>query len=166
MQNTNQILQALRKMGEKRIPLTRVYRCLFSEDLFLAAYDKIARNRGALTPGTENDTVDGMNLKRIHKLIEQLQYERFRFRPSRRIRIPKKNGGSRPLGIPNFSEKLVQEALRLILETYYEPQFRDSSHGFRPGRGCHTALVRVKHQFRGSAWFIEGDIRGCFDLTC
>jgi len=163
MQNAEQILQALRKMGEKRIPLTRVYRCLFSEDLFLAAYDKIARNKGALTRGTENDTVDGMSLKRIHKLIEQLRYERFRFRPSRRIRIPKKSGGSRPLGIPNFSEKLVQEAIRMMLEAYYEPRFRDSSHGFRPGRGCHTALTRVQRQFRGSTWFIEADIRGAFD---
>jgi group II intron reverse transcriptase/maturase len=163
MQNAEQILQALRKMGEKRILLTRVYRCLFSEDLFLAAYDKIARNKGALTRGTENDTVDGMSLKRIHKLIEQLRYERFRFRPSRRIRIPKKSGGSRPLGIPNFSEKLVQEAMRMMLEAYYEPRFRDSSHGFRPGRGCHTALTRVQRQFRGSTWFIEADIRGAFD---
>jgi hypothetical protein len=70
MQRAEQILQALRKMGEKRIPLTRVYRCLFSEDLFLVAYDKIARNQGALTPGTEHDTVDGMNLNRIRRIIE------------------------------------------------------------------------------------------------
>lgn len=163
MQNAEQILQALRKMGENRTPLTRVYRCLFSEDLFLTAYDKIARNKGALTPGTEDDTVDGMSLKRIRQVIEQLRYERFRFRPSRRIRVPKKSGGERPLSIPNFSEKLVQEALRLILEAYYEPRFRNSSHGFRPERGCHTALAHVHQEFVGTTWFIEGDIRGCFD---
>lgn len=163
MQTAEHILQAIRKLGEKRIPLTRVYRCLFSEDLFLAAYDKIARNRGALTPGTENDTVDGMNLKRIRKLIEQLRNERFRFKPARRIQIPKASGGSRPLGIPNFTDKLVQEALRMLLEAYYEPRFRNSSHGFRPNRGCHTALTHVHQQFTGVTWFIEGDIRGCFD---
>jgi group II intron reverse transcriptase/maturase len=163
MQKAKHILQATRKLGEKRIPLTRVYRCLYSEDLFLAAYAKIARNEGALTPGTENDTVDGMNLQRIHRIIERLRYERFRFRPARRIRIPKKGKGTRPLGIPNFSEKLVQEALRQLLEAYYEPRFTDSSHGFRPGRGCHTALTRIKHKFIGTTWFIEGDIRGCFD---
>ena len=151
------------KMGEKRTPLTRVYRCLFNEDLFLAAYDKIARNHGALTAGTENDTVDGMNLARIHKIIEQLRNEKFRFHPARRIRIPKKSGGTRPLGLPNFTDKLVQEALRMVLEAYYEPLFRDSSHGFRPGRGCHTALTNLHHKFKGAAWFIEGDIRGCFD---
>jgi group II intron reverse transcriptase/maturase len=163
MQRAEQILQAMRKMGRKRIPLTRVYRCLFSGDLFLTAYDKIGRNKGALTPGTEDDTADGMNIERIRKLIEQLRHERFKFRPVRRTRIPKKSGGSRPLGIPNFSEKLVQEALRLMLEAYYEPRFSDNSHGFRPGRGCHTALKHIQDKFRGAAWFIEGDIRGCFD---
>ncbi len=163
MQTAEQILQALRKLGEKRLPLTRVYRCLFSEDLFLAAYDKIARNKGALTPGIEDDTVDGMNLERIRRIIEQLRYERFHFRPVRRVQIPKSSGGTRPLGVPNFSEKLVQEALRMVLEAYYEPRFRNSSHGFRPERGCHTALTSIHHEFRGAAWFIEGDIRGCFD---
>lgn len=163
MQTADTILQAMRKMGEKRIPLTRVYRNLFSEELFLHAYSRLYRNEGALTPGTENDTIDGMSLERIRVIIAQLKEERFYFRPSRRIQIPKKRGGTRPLSIPNFSEKLVQEALRLLLEAYYEPRFRDSSHGFRPGRGCHTALTSLKQQFRGAKWFIEGDIRGCFD---
>ncbi|MGA8856275.1 MAG: reverse transcriptase domain-containing protein [Candidatus Bathyarchaeia archaeon] len=163
MQRAEQILQAMRKMGEKRIPLIRVYRSLFSEDLFLTAYDKIARNHGALTAGTENDTVDGMNLARIRKIIEQLRSERFRFHPTRRIRIPKKSGGTRPLGLPNFTDKLVQEVLRMVLEAYYEPRFRDCSYGFRPGRGCHTALTNLRYKFKGAAWFIEGDIRGCFD---
>jgi group II intron reverse transcriptase/maturase len=163
MQNANQILQAIRKLGEQRQPLTRIYRCLYSEELFLIAYNKLYRNQGALTPGTENDTVDGMSLKRIRTIIEALRYERFRFRPARRISIPKKHGGSRPLGLPNFTEKLVQEVLRMLLEAYYEPRFRSSSHGFRPQRGCHSALVQVHQQFQGSSWFIEGDIKGCFD---
>lgn len=163
MQRAEHILQAMHKLGEKRIPLTRVYRCLYSEDLFLTAYAKIARNEGALTPGTGNDTADGMSLKRIRHIIAQLRYERFRFRPVRRTRRPKKGGGSRPLGLPDFSDKLVQEVLRLILEAYYEPRFLDYSHGFRPKRGCHTALKDIKHRFIGTTWFIEGDIRGCFD---
>ncbi len=135
MQTADHILQAIRKLGENRTPLTRVYRCLYSEDLFLAAYHKIGRNQGALTPGTEDDTADGMSLKRIRSIIAQLRYERFRFRPVRRVQIPKKSGGKRPLGVPNFSDKLVQEVLRMVLEAYYEPRFRSSSHGFRPGRG-------------------------------
>src|SRR5438552_18390065 len=99
MQTADQILQAIRKLGEKRLPLTRVYRCLFNEDLFLAAYGKIYRNQGALTPGTENDTVDGMSLTRIRTIIEELRCERFQVRASRRIQIRKKRGGTRPLSI-------------------------------------------------------------------
>jgi retron-type reverse transcriptase len=102
-------------------------------------------------------------MKRICRIIEQLRYERFRFRPSRRIQVPKKSGGTRPISVPNFSEKLVQEALRMLLEAYYEPRFTDSSHGFRPKRGCHTALKEIKWTFAATTWFIEGDIRGCFD---
>jgi group II intron reverse transcriptase/maturase len=163
MQTAEHILQAMHKMGEKRIPLTRVYRHLFSEDLFLAAYARLARNQGALTPGVDGDTVDGMSLKRIRKTIATLRYERYRFKPSRRVHIPKKSGGKRPIASPSFTDKLVQEALRMLLEAYYEPRFRESSHGFRPGRGCHTALARVRKKFVGKVWFVEGDIKGCFD---
>jgi group II intron reverse transcriptase/maturase len=164
MQTAEAILQAMQKMGEKRIPLERVYRCLFNEDLFLVAYGKISRNQGALTAGSdEQDTVDGMSIQRIRRVIDELRQERFRFSPARRIQIPKKSGGTRPLGLPNFTDKLVQEALRQLLEAYYEPRFRSSSHGFRQGRGCHTALAALKYKFKSAAWFIEGDIRGCFD---
>jgi retron-type reverse transcriptase len=97
----------MRKLGEKRTPLTRVYRSLYSEDLFLAAYDKIARNQGALTKGVDNDTVDGMSLMRIRKVIEALRYERYRFKPARRVYIPKKSGGKRPIANPSFTDKLV-----------------------------------------------------------
>ena len=127
------------------------------------AYNKIGRNQGSLTPGVDDDTADGMSLERIGEIIELLRYERYYFRPARRIYIPKKSYGARPLGLPNFSDKLVQEVLRMMLEAYYEPQFKDSSHGYRPNRGCHTALKRLKESFQGSAWFIEGDIKGCFN---
>ena len=163
MQTADQMLTAIRKLGRKRLPLTRVYRCLLNEDLFLLAYSNLAQNRGALTPGPDDDTADGMSLRRIRRIIADLRTERFHPRPARRVHIPKRNGGSRPLGMPNFSEKLVQEVLRMVLTAYYEPRFRRSSHGFRPDRGCHTALITVKHLFQGTAWFIEGDIRGAFD---
>jgi group II intron reverse transcriptase/maturase len=163
MQKAEHILQALHKMGVKGIPLTRVYRSLFSEDLFLTAYAKIYKNRGALTPGSGNETADGTSLQTIQRIIGQLRHERFRFRPVRRGYADKKNGGKRPLGMPDFPEKLVQEVLRMLLEAYYEPRFRDCSHGFRPGRGFHTALKYVKGKCTGTVWFIEGDITGCFD---
>ena len=164
MQKTHQVQQAMRKLGSKGIPLTRAYRLLYNRNLFLTAYSNIYNNDGALTPGTdENDTMDGMSLERMQNLIELLRHEKYHPRPNKRTRIPKKTHGTRPLGLPNGSEKLVQEVLRIILEAYYEPKFRDSSHGFRPEKGCHTALKMVKNQFQNATWFIEGDIKGCFD---
>lgn len=163
MQKAEHILQALHKLGEKRQPVTRIYRSLYSEDLYLTAYAKIYKNKGAMTPGPDNDTADGMSIRTVRRIIKQLRYERYRFRPALRKEVPKSSGGMRRLAKPNFTDKLVQEAIRLLLEAYYEPRFRESSHGFRPERGCHTALERVKQKFRGAAWFIEGDIQGCFD---
>ena len=163
MQKTEAIIQALHKLGVKRSPLTRVYRHLFNEDMFIKAYAKIYRNAGSSTKGIDNENADGMSLKAIQAIIEEMRYERFHFLPVRVKDIPKKSGGIRKLGIPTFKDRLVQEVLRMLLEAYYEPQFRDSSHGYRPERGCHTALKQIKQSFRGAAWFIEGDIKGCFD---
>jgi group II intron reverse transcriptase/maturase len=132
--------------------------------LFLNAYGKLAKNTGAMTPGTTEETVDGMSLAKIDQIIELLKYERYRFAPARRVYIEKKHSTKkRPLGVPTWSDKLVQEVVRLILEAYYEPRFSERSHGFRSGRGCHTALKEVHRAWKGTAWFIEGDIKGCFD---
>src|SRR5215472_13390801 len=116
----------------------------------LCAYSRIYKN-------------DGMSLPKIEAIIAQLRYERFRWTPGRRVEIPKKNGKKRPLGLPTWTDKLVQEVIRLILEAFYEPQFSNSSHGFRPGRGCHSALTTIDRTWQGTKWFLEGDIRGCFD---
>lgn len=164
MQKAENILQAISKMGEKRIPLTRVYRNLYSEELYLLAYGKLYSNQGALTTGVDTeDTVDGMSLERIRRIISLLRNERYNFKLARRVYIPKKKYGERPLGLPTFTDKLVQEVVRMMLEAYYEPQFSDNSHGFRTGRGCHTALAHIKRKFTGTVWYIEGDIKGCFD---
>jgi retron-type reverse transcriptase len=76
---------------------------------------------------------------------------------------PEKNGKRRPLGMPTWSDKLVAEVVHLPLEAYYDVQFSDRSHGFRPGRGCHTALSEVATVWTGTHWFIEGDISDCLD---
>ena len=163
MQNAKIVLEALRKLGENKKPLERVYRQLFNESLYLASYAKLYRNDGATTKGTQDETIDGMNLNRIRAIVNDIRSERFKFSPARRVWVNKKNGKMRPLGIPNFRDKLVQEVIRGLLDAYYEPQFSDNSHGFRPNRGCHTALAQIRQQFKGIAWYIEGDIRGCFD---
>lgn len=163
MQRADNVFAAMHKLGKDGKALTRVYRQLFNVEMYLRAYAKLYPNRGALTKGTDDETVDGMNLRRIKSIIEEMRHERFKWEPARRIYIDKKSGGRRPLGIPNFRDKLVQEVLRAILSSYYEPQFSPNSHGFRPQRGCHTALEQVHRTFRGTVWFIEGDIKGCFD---
>ena len=163
MRDAATVLEIIRERGRKGLPLERVYRCLFNPDLFLLAYGKLYRNAGAMTPGTTRETVDGMSLDKIETIITVLRHERYRWTPVRRAYIDKKGTRKkRPLGLPTWSDKLVQEVIRLILEAYYEPQFSDRSHGFRPGRGCHTALGEIYHQWHGTVWFIEGDISDCF----
>jgi retron-type reverse transcriptase len=163
MQDTNVYLGLLRERGRKGLPLTRVYRQLFNPKLYLTAYGKIYRNNGAMTPGVTAETVDGMSLDKINTIIAAVRKERYQWKPARRIYIPKKNGKKRPLGLPVWADKLLAEVLRMILEAYYEPRFSEHSHGFRPGRGCHTALQEIYYQWAGTTWFIEGDISGCFD---
>ena len=115
-----------------------------------------------MTPGPSQETADGMSEDMIDEVIGQMRRERYRFAPARRVYIPKKNGKLRPLGLPSWSDKLVGEVVRLLLEAYYEPRFSDRSHGFRKGRGCHTALREIHNTWTGTTWFIEGDISDCF----
>ncbi len=164
MRSAETILGIIRERGRRGLPLEDVYRQLFNPQLYLLAYGRISRNTGALTPGTTPETADGMTLAKIEAIIEALRFERYRWTPVRRTYIEKKGSTKkRPLGIPTWSDKLLQEVLRLILEAYYEPQFSDHSHGFRPHRGCHTALTTIYHRWVGTKWFIEGDIKECFD---
>ncbi|PZS26476.1 MAG: maturase [Pseudonocardiales bacterium] len=130
--------------------------------MYLLAYGRLYSNKGAMTPGPDGETVDGMSLGKIERIIDALRHERYRFKPARRTYIPKKNGKKRPLGLPSWSDKLVGEVIRLLLEAYYEPQFSDLSHGYRPNRGCHTALSEIAHHWTGTTWFIEADIADCF----
>ena len=162
MQTAEVVLGVLRERGRKGQPLTQLYRQMFNKDLYLLAYGNIYSNQGAMTPGTGGETADGMSEGKIGEIIERMRHERYRFSPARRTYIPKKNGTLRPLGIPAWSDKLVGEVVRLLLEAYYEPGFSDRSHGFRKGRGCHTALREIRKTWTGTTWFIEGDIRDCF----
>ncbi len=165
MQRAETLLEIIHERGQRGLHLERLYRHLFNPELYLRAYGKIYRNDGSMTPGVNEETVDGMSLKKIQAIIDALRYERYRWTPVRRVYIDKKGspGKRRPLGLPIWSDKLLQEVIRSLLEAYYEPQFSDRSHGFRPGRGCHTALAEVSESWRGTTWFIEGDISQCFD---
>ena len=162
MQNAETVLGVLRERGRRGLPCDELYRQLFNPQMYLLAYGRIYSNKGAMTPGVTQETVDGMSLGKIRRIIDAMRHERYRFKPARRTYIPKKNGKLRPLGLPTWSDKLVGEVVRLLLEAYYEPTFSDRSHGFRPGRGCHTALREVANTWTGTTWFVEGDIADCF----
>lgn len=165
MQNAETVLCVLRDRGRRGLPCDELYRQLFNPQLYLLAYGRLYSNKGAMTPGATGETADGMSLAKIERIIDDLRHERYRWSPARRVYIPKQRGSAklRPLGLPPWSDKLVGEVVRLLLEAYYEPTFSDSSHGFRPRRGCHTALSEVANTWKGTIWFIEGDIAQCFD---
>ena len=162
MQDAETVLAVLRERGRKGLPCDELYRQLFNRELYLLAYGNIYSNQGAMTPGASAETADGMSEAKIDAIIEAMRHERYRFAPARRVFIPKKNGKMRPLGLPSWSDKLVGEVVRLLLEAYYEPQFSDRSHGFRKRRGCHTALREIERTWTGTVWFIEADISDCF----
>lgn len=163
MQKAESVLNVIRNRGKRGLPLERLYRQLFNPQFYLLAYARLYHKEGAMTAGITEETVDAMSMTKINSIITRLRAERYRWTPVRRVDIPKKNGKTRPLGIPTWSDKLLQEVMRLLLEAYYEPQFSRHSHGFRPQRGCHTALREIIHHGNGTKWFIEGDIKGCFD---
>jgi group II intron reverse transcriptase/maturase len=163
MRTTQTILEIVHNRGARGLPLERVYRLLYNKELYLTAYGQLYANKGALTKGIDaNDTVQGMNMERIDQIIDQLRNGTYRWQPVKRVYIPKKNGKRRLLGILVWRDKLLQEVIRILLEAYYEPQFSSLSHGYRPQKGCHTALQEIS-KWHGTKWFIEADLEKCFD---
>ena len=162
----------LDKLGKLRLNNTKdksqinrnILDIVANEDVLLSAYQKLKSSPGNMTKGVDNETLDGINVAWFANLKKDLRTNAFQFRPARRLEIPNPNGkGSRPLGIASPRDKIVQAAMLLALEAIFEPTFNTHSHGFRPGKGCHTALKEVKNTFTGVNWFIEGDISKCFD---
>ena len=166
MRNPIDVLKLLtEKASVKGYTFERLYRNLYNLDFYLLAYKNIAASPGSMTKGADGMTLDNMSMARINKIIASLKDQTYRLNPARRTYIAKKNNPAkkRPLGIPSGDDKLVQEVVRMILESIYEPTFSDQSHGFRPHRGCHTALEQLQRTFTGANWFVEGDIQACFD---
>ena len=165
MKPTMEILARIKQNSERNKDeiFTRLYRYLLRPDIYYVAYSHLYANNGAATNGIVNDTADGFSERKVTKIIQSLTDETYQPAPVRRTYIEKKNGKKRPLGIPTFTDKLVQEAVRMVLESVYEPIFLNCSHGFRPNRSCHTALKDISRGFNGIRWFVEGDVKGCFD---
>ena len=165
MKPATAILENIRQNSERNQDeiFTRLFRYMLRPELYYLAYKNLYANQGAATRGINTDTADGFSEAKVERIIKALSDRSYIPSPVRRTYIPKRNGRLRPLGIPTFTDKLVQEVLRMILEAVYEPVFLPTSHGFRPGRSCHTALGDIRHGFNGIKWFIEGDIKGFFD---
>lgn len=165
MRDAEQMLTTLGNISRTRPDYIfhRVYQNLYNKDLFVNAYVKLAPHEGNMTKGADGKTIDGFGMWMVDEIIEELRFERYHPTPVRRTYIEKKNGKLRPLGIPTFKDKLVQEALREILEAIYEPLFSDSSHGYRPDRSPLTALSQIQYTCSHSTWVVEGDISGFFD---
>lgn len=153
-------LPTLSKLGRR---INGLHRLVRSPYLIEQAYEKVSRNKGARTPGIDGKTLEGLGHSEFVDIARRIAEGTYRFQPVRRVHIPKSNGKTRPLGIPTAEDRLVQEAVRIILEAIYEPVFITESHGFRPGRSCHTALETIKRTWTGCKWLIEVDVRGFFD---
>ena len=166
-QKTLQRLECLRELNTDRERInTNLYRLMYKQDLYIVAYERIKSAPGNMTPGTDGETLDGFSLQTIDEIVQEMRTEQFQFKPVRTVYIPKSNGKMRKLGIPSTRDKIVQEVMRLILECIYEsphgPYFHEASHGFRPGRSCHSALQEIRHKWPATNWFVEGDISDCF----
>lgn len=162
--NPEKILNSLTQhSSDLEYKYERLYRVLFNEEMYYIAYQRIYAKPGNMTKGVDGKTIDGLSISHIERLIDTLKNETYQPNPSQRVYIPKKNGKMRPLGIPSFIDKLLQEVIRMILEAIYEGSFENTSHGFRPTRSPQTALWSIQKSFNGTKWFIEGDIKGFFD---
>jgi group II intron reverse transcriptase/maturase len=163
MRNAGKILSIISERGKNQKPLERIYRLLYNPQLYLMAYQNIYANKGTMTKGITNETADGTSIQKITNIINKLKTETYRWTPVRRTYKKKGNGKQRPIGIPTWSDKLLQEVIRLILDAYYDCRFSQNSHGFRNNKGCKTALETLTHKgWTGVTWFVEGDISNCF----
>lgn len=164
MQNSEVVLYNLSKQASKEgYCYDRLYRNMYNKEFYIKAYKKIYKNKGSATKGIDEETADGFGDEKIESIISSLKDETYQPKPVRRVNIPKSNGKTRPLGIPTFTDRIVQEVCRMILEAIYEPTFSEFSHGFREKHSCHSALTQIKNTFTAVNWFIEGDIKGFFD---
>jgi group II intron reverse transcriptase/maturase len=168
-ENGLQRLEVIRKLnGENREWVnSELYRLMYKQDLYILAYERIKSHPGNMTPGTDDETLDGYSLAMIEELIQEMRAEKYRCKPVRTAYIPKSNGKMRKLGIPCTKDKIVQEVVRLILEAIYDSPhgsyFKAESHGFRRSKSCHSALKDIQARWSGVTWFLEGDIKACFD---
>ncbi|WP_201763270.1 reverse transcriptase/maturase family protein [Enterococcus faecalis] len=155
MQNPTTILGILERNSRRENYLFYdLYRILFNSEMYMNAYIKLAPKQGNMTHGVDKQSINGFSNELIVDLISELKKETYK---------PKASGKKRPLVIPTFRDKLLQEVVREILDSIFEPRFSESNHGFRPNKSCHTLLTSIIKKSSGTKWWIEGDIESFFD---
>lgn len=159
--NPSALIRELLKFDEDG-KCINAFEVISRKDILLLAYETIKSKPGNMVRGSDQILLDGITKEWFDKASDQLLSEAYQPLPSRRVNIPKPNGKLRPLGISSPRDKIVQQAMKMVMEEILEPKFKDSSHGFRPKRGCHSALKRVR-SWKGVTWIIEGDIKSYFD---
>lgn len=141
---------------------------LGNPEFWILCYESIKNNPGVYSPGGSlftgnNETLDGINLEFFQKLSINILRGSFKFGPIRHVEILKPSGGTRPLGIADSRDKIVQKGLAVILEELSEHRFYEDSFGYRRGRSSHDALAYIRKKVPSGNWAIEGDISKCFD---
>lgn len=145
-------------------PIVKLAHLYASPEALIYAYELIKSNPGNMTKGLDDVTLDGIDRDYLDRISGEILSGKYQFKPIRRVHIPKPGSSEmRPLGIASPRDKIVQKALQLALNSVYEPIFSECSHGFRPHKGCHTALNFVRMKFSGCRWILESDIKKCFD---
>ena len=138
---------------------------IYAERTLQIAWQRVRSNQGAA--GIDRISIErfeGQAEQYLHELHEQLKTGSYQPQAVKRVNIPKASGGTRPLGIPTVKDRVVQMAIKLVIEPIFEHTFRDSSHGFRPERGCKDALREVDAGLKaGYNWVVDADIKGYFD---
>lgn len=164
MRNPIDVLNSLNsKAGNEGYHYERLYRNLYNERFYLLAYQKLQRKEGSIETGGNREIIGGMDLERVRRLIKKMKDHSYRPNPALHMDRENQKGKSYFYRGPSFEDKLVQEVVRLILESMYEPVFSDDSHGFRPNRSCHTALQQIRDTFADITWFIEGGVCSFYD---
>ncbi|MEI5905672.1 reverse transcriptase domain-containing protein [Bacillus spongiae] len=158
--NPFQQLAVIRKASQKGYTITDCYRLMYKKELWMKAYAKLSPNAEKLSKGEPEERIDSSGMQDINEIINHLKTERFRFVTGERVRT---NVRKKDVFFSEQKNRLVQEVMRMILESVFEPTFSNNSHGFREGRDNHTALSQIQKTWTMVTWCIEGKIKGLFD---
>jgi len=141
-----------------------LYRLMYDEDLYVFAYERIASNKGSQTSGVDDQTINCWDNNMLKGIISSMKENQYKWKPAKRIEIPKPNGKMRPIGIPTIRDRITEGAILVILEAIWAPELENPrSFGFIKGRCTSEVADILRNKIEGAKWIIEGDFTGAFD---